>query len=91
MGELPLAALKETQSPVAVFNAGDSVSPSNLSLKRLEYWTDEKGLVCIFFNTLNRDIEAGEEGLWDYTYRNGAAASQYSFNDAHFRFDEHRG
>ena len=82
MGELPLAALKERLSPGAVFHAGDSVSPSNLSLQRLEFWTDEKGLVYIPFKTLNRDIDAGEEGLWDYPYTDGAAGWQYSFNDA---------
>ena len=87
IGELPIAVLRERRSPGALFNAADSDSPANLSLRRLEYWADPKGLVYIPLYTL-RDIPAGEEGVWSYPHVNGAAGALYSFNDSRFMVQE---
>ena len=87
IGELPIAVLRERRSPGALFNAADSDSPANLSLRRFEYWADPKGLVYIPLYTL-RDIPAGEEGLWSYPHVNGAAGALYSFNDSRFMVQE---
>ena len=83
LGELPLAVLRERRSAGALFNAGDSKSPANLSLKRLEFWADGKGLVYIPLYA-TKDINESEEGLWIYPHQNGAAGALSSFNDARF-------